>query len=106
MARYTATAAALVMGTAHSMGSPLRSSMVRYSPVPGGEEKLRPLRPRPPVCASATTRVPWGAPWAASSLAVRLVDTTSRSTTSRGTGRVRYGRTPCSDSTSLVLRMV
>lgn len=76
-ARHTATAAALVMRAASPIGSALRTTIVRYSPVPCGDTKLRPRRPRPAVWQSDTTSVPCGAPAAASSFAVRFVEATS-----------------------------
>ena len=46
----------------------------RYKPAPGGEAHVRPRRPRPAVCSSATTHVPSAAPASASRAATSLVD--------------------------------
>ena len=43
-------------------------------PLSGGEKKDRPILPRPPVCCSAKTTVPAGAPSLASALTVSFVD--------------------------------
>ena len=55
MARQAATAAAVVIRTAFSAGIRGRSSTLRYSPVPGGERKDLPIRPRPPLWEPAMT---------------------------------------------------
>ena len=51
-----------------------RRMMDTYSPAPGGENQLRPFRPRPAVWASATTTVPSAAPARAKSAAMSFVD--------------------------------
>ena len=57
MAAQAARAPAQLSREAFSGGNSGRHSMERYSP-PGGEEKLRPSLPRPPVCLKAATTVP------------------------------------------------
>src|SRR5262245_51466455 len=47
-----------------------------YRPLPGGENQERPRRPRPAVCASATTTPPSRCPAVASDEATSLVDPT------------------------------
>ena len=74
--------------------------------MPGGDAKLRPLRPRPAVWESATTSVPCGAPAAAICFAVRLVDSSSCATTRLSDLFRKNSRTPCSDSTSLSVSSV
>ena len=44
----------------------------------GGAVQERPWRPRPAVCSEAVTRVPWGAPWGASSRRRSLVESVRR----------------------------
>ena len=47
-------------------------------PTRAARSSSRPWRPRPAVCSSAVTSVPWGAPAAASSLARSLVESVTR----------------------------
>ena len=54
-ARHTATAASGVTIGSVSVRRPVRHSTDRYSPSPGGDWKLRPMRPRPAVWQSAVT---------------------------------------------------
>ena len=56
---------------------PGRSRMLIHMPVPLGESQLLPRRPFPALWQSATTRVPWGAPFSASFLAWILVESVS-----------------------------
>ncbi|MPN39421.1 hypothetical protein SDC9_186949 [bioreactor metagenome] len=70
----TATAAAVVSRDDTETGILGRSRMLIYTPVPPGEKKLLPFRPRPAVCSSATITLPSGSPERASFFASSFVD--------------------------------
>ena len=53
---------------------------VKYIPLPSGEKKLLPIRPRPAVCDDAHTTVPSAAPASASSRTAVFVDGISSNT--------------------------
>src|SRR6185295_547544 len=72
----TATAAASVNTVDWAARIAGRTITDRYRPSPGGEDQLRPRRPRPAVCSPANTQVPSGAPDAAISFAASLVEAT------------------------------
>ena len=74
MPSHTATATQAVKSTTSMGGSWGRRRAVRYSPQPRGDWKERPSRPRPPVCSSASTTRPSGAPAIAWRLASVLVE--------------------------------
>ena len=74
MARQAATAASAVTGSTAAGAAVGLSRAVRYSPLPGGDWKERPLRPRPPVCWPARITRPFSPPARAACLAYVLVE--------------------------------
>src|SRR5690349_16769845 len=65
------------MVRSRSAASAGRSTTETYSPAPGGDDQLRPTRPRPVDCVFATTTSPSDAPPAAAAAAISLVEPTS-----------------------------
>ena len=83
---FTATAAQAVKSATRAGSSRGLKRAERYSPQPLGDWKERPSRPRPPVCSSAVTTSPSGAPAMAQRLHSVLVESTvSRHSSSRPT---------------------
>ncbi|MNV75570.1 hypothetical protein D3C71_1688690 [compost metagenome] len=76
MAEQTAAPASSVSCGVSWSGIDGRSTTLIQMPLPLGECHLRPCLPLPPVCSSAITAVPSGAPCSASSFAASCVDTT------------------------------
>ncbi len=65
----------------------------------GGAVHARPWRPRPAVCSSAVTSVPWGAPASASAFARALVESSTRSCSARRAQWCHRGLSRTSEST-------
>src|SRR5262245_2873841 len=70
-----ATPAAIV--SSRSAGPAGCSTTETYSPAPGGDDQLRPTRPRPSDWAFAATTNPSGTPASAAAMATSLVEPTS-----------------------------
>ena len=68
-----ATPATRASRGASTVGTEGRRSRETYRFFPAGDTHRRPIRPRPAVCASATTTVPCFAPFSAISIATRFV---------------------------------
>ncbi len=66
-----------------------RSTSDISSELPAGAVQRRPWRPRPAVCSSAVTSVPWGAPAIASARARSLVESVRRSAPAGSRARSR-----------------
>src|SRR5690606_18977763 len=89
----------------HCSGSRSGRTMREHQmPWPAGDDHARPRRPRPAVCASATTTVPSGAPARASSRARSLVDGSDRWTSTRPSGQGEA--TPSAQATLTTGRIV
>ncbi len=74
MPSHTATATQAVKSDTRPGSRSGRNRADRYSPFPLGDWKPRPRRPRPPVCSSAVTTSPSGAPVMARRLHSVLVE--------------------------------
>ena len=87
-ASAAATATAIVVRSSTAAGG--RSRIDSSRPAPGGAVQVRPARPRPAVWWSATSTIPSGSPWRASSIASAFVDpvsATHRTSAKRGRDR-------------------
>ena len=74
----TASATATAAASGSDSGGGRSTTDIEHGGSPAAASQLRPWRPRPAVCSSAVTRVPCGAPAAASALARSLVESTTR----------------------------